>query len=203
MSFVAVFSKLSWKAKACVVCTLCAPFYLPCAAAALIFGLMSYAELRDSSKALQQTTVVRTWRVMVVSVFLLILLIALWIQIPFALSGHRIRNEASAATSLTVTKTALTEYFKSNGGYPESLQVLAETKLVPPERIAQEQNGYLLVYVPLQPFTASTSGRRLFSAFTLTATPKWSYISGRCLFFLDQSGQIIVREPGKPDMPLQ
>lgn len=114
------------------------------------------------------------------------------------LAGRVAANETAAAGTLKTLSAALELYRNANGSYPTAMSQLTAAGGAAPGYVVDEidsattgrpRNGYRFLYFPWQ----QTAGRPV-DAFFVIAGPSRRGITGRRLFYLDESGVVRVTD---------
>ena len=154
------------------------------------------------SKFIRQTTCPRSgFSLVELMVVVMVILVIAAIAIPSLVHARMHANEASALGSMRAVRTAELMYQDAypDEGYADSLVKLGpngsdctrvckmNSCLLMDENLAAGlKSGYV--------FDLAGEGSKPTSAYTLTATPESSGVSGRCSFSSDASGQITMKD---------
>ncbi len=182
------------------------PFVLlVCPVLAVIFGHLSYSEIKRSAGRLKGKGLALAGLVLgyVGIAMTPIILIIAAIAIPNLLRARIAANQASAVGSLRTINTAAITYASTyNIGYPASLAALGPAQggqltaeaadLIDPVLASGSKSGYAFTYTPGE---KDAEGR--IEAYTVSANPITPGTTGTNFYFTDQSG-VIRRDAEQP-----
>ena len=164
---------------------------LPLGLIALILGIIALVNISKNKETLGGAGLAITGIVMSAVSFLMIPIIALMaaIAIPNLLRARLMANEAAAISSLHTISTAAESYRAARNPvtYPPSLSELANANLpYPPLTLGTGvQQGYTFEY-----------SRTDSSHYSCQAKPVTADVTGRRVFYVDESGVIRLNGPG-------
>lgn len=181
-------------------------FLIPTAILAVIFGHLSYAEIKRSAGRLTGKGMALAGLILGycgVALVPFILIIAA-IAIPKLLRSRLTANQGSAVGSLRTLNTAATTYAETyNMGYPHGIAVLgpargggnpsaAAAELIDEALASGTKSGYVFTYTPGE---KDSAGR--INTYTIRADPVVPGNTGVNHYFTDQSG-VIRQESNRP-----
>ena len=101
-------------------------------------------------------------------------------------------NEAAVLDILPTMRDSLNRFYAQYQAYPGSLHELVDAGLLQPTQAQTHMHGYEFTYIISErDFVGLRFGRRLYSKFLVMARAE-TYLTGKRMFFIDESGAIIV-----------
>ncbi len=125
---------------------------------------------------------------LILAIVLTVLWAVAWFALPWRYSGAKPDSQAHAIAALAAVQEVLTDYQRSEGSFPPSLEALGD-RVRAAEQKAQSAH-YTMQYTPGKP---SPDG--LIKSYALIAS---SRTSGYLNFYTDQSGIFRVTAEGRP-----
>jgi len=172
----------------------------PCAIPALLFGHKARREVKNRPHELKGLKLATAGLFVAYLVLGFLVLFFLVLIVPALPKGYKASQALAALDQIRTVQSALEKYAKSRkGSYPESLERLAESGLIPHKELRAKASGYNFSYLPGEIRTEPHTGRRVIVTYALRADPRGilKFIPGAHHFYADQTG-VIRYHVGRP-----